>query len=145
MDTERVVSALESAIDLAEKTGSVLVKTTPDVAKEAINMIKEEKTMNKWHIVSEDGNPKKAGTYFVMLIYPEWEDGEDTGRRGGCVGTRDLMNAEDARGWIMQDQPEEGLVWTDQVGSTYGESVYAWLELEEAEMPKFPDGVIVDE
>ena len=40
MDTKRVISALTSAIDLAEKTGSVLVKTTPDVAKAAVEMLK---------------------------------------------------------------------------------------------------------
>ena len=39
MDTKRVISALTSAIDLAEKTGGVLVKTTPDVAKAAVEML----------------------------------------------------------------------------------------------------------
>ena len=101
--------------------------------------------MNKWRIVSEDGNPETVGTYFVILIQPEWNGEEDTGIRHGCLGTRDFMNAEDAEGWVMEDQPDEGLVWTEQSGSIVGESVYAWLELEKTELPKVPDGVIWDD
>ena len=101
--------------------------------------------MNKWHIVSEDGNPKTAGQYFVIVFYHPWEFGapvED--KLCGCVDVRDFMDAKQAQNWVMDDQPDEGLVWTEQTGSCAGESVYAWLELDEAELPVIPENVVME-
>ena len=32
----------------------------------------ERNEMKKWNYVEKDGNPTKAGVYWVTLIYPEW-------------------------------------------------------------------------
>lgn len=36
--------------------------------------------MKKWNYVEKDGNPTKAGVYWVTLIYPEWKEGQKTGK-----------------------------------------------------------------
>lgn len=94
-----------------------------------------------WHIVSEDGNPLVEGLFLAIVIYPEWDGGKDTGKRHACIDVRAFMDAKEAEGWIMDDQPEEGLVWTEQTGSIKGESVYAWLELDRDDMPELPEEV----
>ena len=106
----------------------------------------------KWNYVDKDGNPKKAGRYWVTLIYPEvknvGEDGqkhEPTCKMIAEVGSRDFMDITNVyRGtdWRMCDQPETGLVWTEEIGSSEKETVWAWAEMEEIPFPeRLPEGV----
>ncbi len=100
--------------------------------------------MNRWRIVERDGNPKKAGMYFVILIYDEWENGEKTGRSIAEKSTRyfvDIDKNPALRNWVMDDQPDHGFAWTEQTGSIAGERVYAWLDLDYTELPSVPEGV----
>ena len=96
----------------------------------------------KWHYIDTEGNPQKAGVYWTALIFPEIRDGKDTGRTMVNVETRYFGDAMESKGWIMQDQPEEGLVWTEQSFSWDREKVWAWAELSETPFPeRIPDGV----
>lgn len=94
----------------------------------------------KWHIVAEEGNPKNTGVYLVVLIYNEWNCGI-TKQKNVTVDTRWFGNIEDSCDWAMNDQPDTGLVWTEQTGSLPNESVYAWLEIPESELPRLPEGL----
>ena len=89
----------------------------------------------KWRIVSRDGNPDRKGTYEVLLIY------ELDGKKLAETNIRDFGQAEEAAGWIMADQPREGLVWEEQSGSIDGESVYAWIPMHEFPTDELPEGV----
>ena len=64
--------------------------------------------MKKWNYVEKDGNPTKAGVYWVTLIYPEWKEGQKTGKYIAEVDTRyfaDLKKEPDCKEWIMSGQP----------------------------------------
>lgn len=98
--------------------------------------------MNDWRIVSEVGNPTEPGEYPCVLIYDEWVDGEPTGRKLAMIDDRYFGDAEEFEGWIMNDQPETGLVWTEQTGSCINESVYAWMPFAEYKRIPLPNGVI---
>jgi hypothetical protein len=103
-------------------------------------------TKKKWHYVEKEGNPKEPGTYWVTLIYPEWKDGKQTGRKLAEVSTRyyaDLFKELELRGWIMDGEPEAGLAWTEEIGSCSGERVHAWMPIEELEAAELPEGVVM--
>lgn len=56
--------------------------------------------MKKWNYVEKDGNPTKAGVYWVTLIYPEWKEGQKTGKYIAEVDTRyfaDLKKEPDCK------------------------------------------------
>lgn len=75
--------------------------------------------MKKWNYVEKDGNPTKAGVYWVTLIYPEWKEGQKTGKYIAEVDTRyfaDLKKEPDCKEWIMSGQPEGDFAWTEQTG-----------------------------
>ena len=107
----------------------------------------------KWNYVDKDGNPKKAGRYWVTLIYPEMkqvseddtQEWEPTGKMLAEVTARDftdLSKQPDIKSWIMKGQPESGLAWTEEVGSSQNETVWAWAEMEELPFPeRLPEGV----
>lgn len=107
-------------------------------------LFKGDKTM-EWNMVKKDGNPKKAGTYLCVLLYDEYWDGKLTGEKKATIDFRWFGDAAGNEGWIMVDQPKEGLVWTEQCGSSYEETVYAWREVKAAEMPELPEGYTYDE
>lgn len=98
----------------------------------------------KWNFVKTEGNPKEAGTYLCVLLYEEYNGDQLTGELKANIDFRWFGNAEGNEGWIMQDQPEEGLVWTEQVGSPYGETVYAWREFKVTDAPELPEGYSYD-
>lgn len=87
----------------------------------------------EWKIVEKDGNPDTEGLYDVVLIVSE---GKLAVRE-----TRYFGDAAEYHGWIMDDQPEEGLVWTEETGSYPGERVYAWLPAREYPDIELPEGV----
>lgn len=99
----------------------------------------------KWHYRDEKGNPQTPGVYWVTLIYPEIRDGKETGRTVAEVDTRyfaDIDKNPDLENWVMEDEPEHGLVWTEQTGSFEHERVWAWAELDETPFPeRLPEGV----
>ncbi len=99
--------------------------------------------MEHWKYVKKDGNPKKEGLYWVTLIYPVWKD--QTKKYVATVGTRYFGDAKANASWKMEDQPDEGLVWTEECGSNEGEYVHAWMPIEEVPMADLPDGVEKDE
>lgn len=98
----------------------------------------------QWNYVEKDGNPKEPGEYWVTLIYPEWKDGKQTGKVLAEVGSRyyaDLDNEPDLKGWVMDGEPETGLAWTEECGSSAGEKVHAWMPIESIEIADIPEGV----
>ena len=100
--------------------------------------------MKKWNYVEKDGNPTKAGVYWVTLIYPEWKEGQKTGKYIAEVDTRyfaDLKKEPDCKEWIMSGQPEGDFAWTEQTGSRGGEKVYAWKPMEDIGIADLPEGV----
>lgn len=96
---------------------------------------------NNWRIVAKDGNPEKAGVYPCIVIYPVWNGEQDTGIRRATLTSRFFGDAEKYSGWIMSDQPETGLVWTEESGSVLDERVYAWREMELPKDLELPEGV----
>ena len=93
--------------------------------KAAIKALKE----TEW-ISAKDRNPEEKGTYLVTIEYNKWVDGEMTDEIVTEVDTRWFGNGlELCPNWVMDDQPDEGLVWTEQCGSIKGERVIAWKPL----------------
>lgn len=114
--------------------------------------------MNDWKIVAKEGNPEKEGVYDVILIYEEtkyvgpegehrisdecWiKTGIKTGKRYAVRDSRWFGMARENDGWIMKDQPKEGLVWHEESGSYPSESVYAWLPQRDYPDISLPEGV----
>lgn len=110
-----------------------------------------------WHIVSKDGNPEKEGVYDCVLIHEERKlkdpetlntDREEwipTGRVLAVRETRWFGPAAPGDGWLMKDQPKEGLAWHEECGSHIDEWVYAWLQEREYPDIELPEGVIWEE
>ena len=102
-----------------------------------------------WKYVDTDGNPSKPGMYWVTLIYPEMkQDGggwKPTGKILAEVDTRcfeDFDKNPDFKSWKMCDQPDSGLAWSEECGSSQNEKVWAWAEYENPSFPeRMPDGV----
>lgn len=99
-----------------------------------------------WKYVNDAGNPDKPDVYWVVLIHDEWKDGEKTGRKVAEIGTRYFADLDKdpmliGIGWKMQGEPDHGLAWTEQVGSTEGEKVWAWMEQEDLPDADLPEGV----
>ena len=84
--------------------------------------------MNNW-ISTKERNPEEEGTYLVTLEYNKWVDGEETDEIKTEVDTRWFGDARICPDWRMDNQPEEGLAWTEQCGSIKGERVLAWMPL----------------
>ena len=109
--------------------------------------------MEDWKIVAYDGNPEKEGTYDCILIHEKKElkdpetlntDKEEwisTGKLYAFCSSRWFGPAAPNDGWLMKDQPKEGLAWHEECGSYMYEYVYAWLP--ERKLPDFqlPEGV----
>ncbi len=95
----------------------------------------------EWKIVSRDGNPKVEGIYNVVLLFPRNTDDKDS-EKAAILTTRYFGDAADYKSWVMKDQPDTGLVWTEESGSYLNESVYAWMEMEDLTFPELPEGVI---
>ena len=98
-----------------------------------------------WKFVETDGNPTEEGTYVVILIYNGW-DKEKQKPNDELFATRDTRWFGDAvkagcEGWVMKDQPDHGLVWTEETGSSPNERVYAWLPKSNYPDIVLPDGV----
>jgi len=121
-------------LNYCPECGRSLKKTTEDMMQEI-----------KWNYVEKDGNPKEAGIYLVIIIYPEHFYGTDTGRKIAEVGTREFADAKKYGSvWRMDDQPETGLVWMEETGSVSGEYVYAWAPVELTK-DMLPEGVEIAE
>ncbi len=110
--------------------------------------------MEDWKYVAKDGNPEKEGVYDCVLIWEERkakdpgkegvltdDNFESTGRVLAFFDSRYFGPAEKYEGWIMKDQPNEGLVWTEECGSYSGERVYAWLPARLYPDIELPEGV----
>lgn len=98
----------------------------------------------QWNYVEKDGNPEKAGLYWVTLIYPERKDGKKTGKFMAEVDTRyfaDLDKESDLRGLTMDGEPDSGFAWTEECGSISGERVHAWMPMEDIRIAELPEGV----
>ena len=117
-----------------------------DVPQKTIPQAVTEKVpkTDQWNYVHEVGNPKKEGSYIVTLIYPEWWNGEKTGRQ---LATTDIRYFRDLGkrniDCAMDGEPTDGLAWLEECGSIMGERVYAWQEM--PPIAKLPDGVVLDE
>lgn len=93
----------------------------------------------EWKIVSRDGNPDREGEYIVVLIFPCYDENNVPGK-AAIIDSRYFGDAEEFNGWIMKDQPNSGLVWTEETGSFDHETVYAWMEQEQLSFPELPEG-----
>lgn len=99
-----------------------------------------------WHYMNKEGRPKKKGVYWVTLIFNGWdkEKQEPNNEKFAMIDTRYLCNAQ-AEGlteWVMDGEPKEGLVWTEETGSMLNERVWAWAEIEETTFPDIlPAGI----
>lgn len=99
-----------------------------------------------WHYMDTDGRPKKEGLYWVTLIFSGWdrEKQEPNNEKFVMVDTRYFCDAkaEDLTDWTMVDEPNDGLVWTEETGSMPNERVWAWAEIEETPFPdRLPNNV----
>lgn len=115
------------AVWAAEPERMVDVRMSYSDLKIICDMIDERHKCSKW-IYSADGRPDKEGIYWCVLLYDEWEDGKRTGRKRATVDTRYFGDIADdvARTWVMDNEPETGLVWTEETGSYDHEQVWAW-------------------
>ena len=98
-----------------------------------------------WKIVEKDGNPTVKGNYDVILIYNGW-DKEKQEFTDELFATRETRYFCDAvkvglENWVMNDQPDHGLVWTEETGSYPNERVYAWLPQRDYPDIALPNGV----
>jgi len=78
----------------------------------------------------KDASPICAGVYVVTLTCEGWnqEKQEPDGIiRDPYIETREYCDVEKAGSWKMHDQPDEGLVWTEETGSGPNERVTAWM------------------
>ena len=101
-----------------------------DKVNEAIDIAIDSLRTN-WKYVHKDGNPEHMGEYFCMLVSPTEYEGKTIPFFE--YDTRYFGEAEKYEGWIMDGQPDNGLVWTEGIGSALGEKVYAWHELPETD------------
>lgn len=103
------------------------------------NQKKGELKMN-WHYMDTEGRPKKAGTYWVTLIFDTWGNKKEASKnkKSTMIDTRYFCDAkaENLLSWVMNNEPKEGLVWTQKSGSMPNEQVYAWAEIEEIPFPE---------
>lgn len=101
--------------------------------------------MIKW-IDNRIQRPEKDDIYWVTLSYEGWDEkkNEPNGVRDGvAVDTRWFGNAYErgSGAWVMDGEPEEGLVWTEECGSYPKEHVEAWAPMESIEpFVREPDG-----
>jgi len=111
----------------------------------ALRLAREKLLLPDWCYVGADGNPDKPGIYYVIVIYSGWdkEKQQPTDERFAELTTR-MLDEHDPLidDWVMKGQPNEGLVWYEEVGSNANEYVYAWLpmEVDPADV-KLPEGV----
>lgn len=105
-----------------------------------------------WKYVEKDGNPTEAGMYWVTLLYDECftecgvQEIKFTGKKCATVGIRyfgDITEDPELAGWKMDDQPDTGLVWTEETGSSFGEKVWAWLPIGAVSIAEIPEGYVV--
>ena len=104
---------------------AISVNTALDMA---INALKEQ---TEWKYVEKDGNPKEMGTYYCLVVAPSEHNGKTIPYYE--YDQRWFGEGETAQAWMMDGQPDSGLVWTEQTGSMKGEQVYAWRELPDTE------------
>ena len=87
----------------------------------------------KWNIGTR---PEREGEYWAVLIAERC-----AGQKAATIETRYFGIPFD-RGWVMDNEPEDGLAWHIECGSLEGERVYAWAPLEESPFPELPDDVV---
>ena len=108
--------------------------------------------MENWNYINEVGNPTEEGAYDVILIYEdvvrkegtngfEDEDFERTGKRYAVQESRWFGPVTVNDGWVMKDQPKEGLAWHEESGSYFSETVWAWYPKREFPKAVLPEGV----
>ena len=109
---------------------------------EALRLVRKKLLLPDWCYVGADGNPEKAGIYYVIVIYSGWdkEKQQPTDERFAELTTRMLGEYDPDDAWVMEGQPKDGLVWYEETGSGPNEYVYAWLPMEvdpaQVELPK---------
>jgi len=111
---------------------------------EALRLVREKLLLPDWCYVGADGNPEKAGIYYVIVIYSGWDEEKQqpTDERFAEIDTRLFDEYDPEGGWVMQGQPNEGLVWYDETGIRPNEYVYAWLPIEVGRAQvELPNGV----
>ena len=109
---------IEYGFDVEEGKGDV------ETFKKSLNALE----ITSW-ISTKDRNPEETGTYLVTLEHNKWVDGEEIDEIETEVDTRWYGDSKICPDWRMDDQPGEGLAWTEQCGSIKGERVVAWMPL----------------
>ena len=112
---------------------------------EALRLAMKSMLLPDWCLTAKDGNPDKPGIYYVIVIRSGWdkEKKQLTDERFAELTTRMLDEynpSDDYR--VMKDQPQEGLVWYEEIGVGAYESVYAWLPMnDDTSKVALPEGV----
>ena len=105
----------------------------------------------EWKLIKTDGNPPKEDVYQVILLHPDKtvtkrgkEMPADDAKYTASIDMRFYGGrpALTSSSWAMIDQDEKApLYWQEESGSRICETVYAWLDTSDVELPKLPDGV----
>lgn len=138
----QTVKEQEHAYMQLERVG--VDRRTAKVMAAGVISDRKKKAIDKWHYVEKDGNPIREGDYIVTLVFDEFKNNERTGKKKACVEMRyfgDVDKDPSLKDWKMYDQPDHGLIWTEQCGSSWHEHVHAWIPLEEFPIAKLPEGV----
>lgn len=104
--------------------------------------------MANWKYVEKHGNPPREGQYWVTILYAGHSYSKEkgmylTGEKFAKVTQRtlaDITENKELKGWKMDDQPDQGLVWLSDNDSVIGEHVWAWLPHEEVPIADLPEG-----
>ena len=84
--------------------------------------------MSRWNYV-KNGNPKEEGDYQVTLVYPEYWNGEPTGKNLAELGMR-YFDGED---WPC-----------NQCGTNFNEKVWAWTLPEQIDTDMLPENTFIE-
>lgn len=107
---------------------------------DALKMAIDRLVQPEWCLTAKDGNPDEAGNYYVIVIYPECRPDHDLSKRYAELTTRYCNEYNPDDGWVMKGQPDHGMVWYEDSGSSPNEYVYAWLPVcpvkDDIELPK---------
>ena len=134
------------AVWAAEPERMIDVRMSYSDLKVICDLIDQKRTAAEWHY-SDKERPTREGVYWCVLIHDEYMDSKPTGRKLAELETRWYGTVEDdvSRSWVMDGEPETGLVWTEETGSWMHERVYAWKPTLKDDPSvreiKLPDGV----
>lgn len=130
------------AVYATEPERLIDVRMTYEDLNVICELIDKKAHAEKWRPADE--RPTEEGVYWCVLLHDEYKDYKPTGRKLADIETRcfGVVDGVD-RSWVMDGEPETGLVWKEETGSWTGEKVWMWkpmLDDDLSEDVKLPDG-----